>query len=194
MKKTLTLLALIILSATVTFAQEPDRWHGLALDQSTVDDAVKSLGAAKDDSTRAGMRTLKYKKIAGMKEVILGFKYGKLVSILLRPEQKINADALPNIYGIKFTPKFSGISEAMNPRDYERHEGKVYAKTYPTVYELRAETERSRVQCLIDNGSFGAILKNGTGIRDEGGFPGRVTLIVLASRTLDDTKGADMLK
>jgi hypothetical protein len=189
------ILALLLLTLPfVVAAQEPDRWHGLVLDQTTAEDAIKTLGVAKDGSIRAGTRTLKYKTIVGMKEVVLSFKNDKLVSVLLRPEQKINADALPNIYHVTFTPKFSGIGEAMSPQDYERHEGKVYAKTYPAVYELRAETDRSRIQCLVDNGSVGAILKNSTGVRDEGGFPGHVTLIILKSRTLDDTKGSEVLK
>jgi hypothetical protein len=195
---TLSVLCFSTLSAQEQDKPQPDRWHGLVLEQSTPDDATRSLGAAKGDKTYKGKsgesRLLTFKKTAGMKEVMLAFRGGILVSITLKPEEKINADALPNIYGLKFTPKFSGIGEAMNPQDYERHEGKVYAKTYPAVYELRAEGERSRVECLIDNGSFGAILKQGTGVKDVDGFPGHVVLISLVSKKLDDTKGADVLK
>jgi hypothetical protein len=173
----------------------PDRWHGLVLDESSPADALKVLGNPSEDKMGSkGVRSLTFKKAAGMKKALLVFQDGKLVSILLKPEQKINADALPNIYGVEFTPKFSGVGEAFSPQDYERHAGKVYAKTYPAVYELIAATERSRVHCLIANNSIGAILKQGAGIRDQGGFPGRVVMLTLLSRKLDDTRGAEILK
>lgn len=199
----LATLLLACLVCTPAIAQQntnpqPDRWHNLTLDHSTPNDATRELGKAVSDKTREGKsyktRILTFKKVAGMKEAQLMFKDGLLVAVLLKPNEKINADALPRIYGLEFVPKFSGLDEAVSPQDYERNRGQVFAKTYPAVYELLATAERSRVRCLIDNDSFGAILKQGTGVRDEGGFPGHVVMISLLSKTLDDTKGADILK
>jgi len=77
-----------------------------------------------------------------MNEAKLMFRDDKLVSIGLQPTRTIEAKALPNIYGIEFEVKVSGIEEAVNPKDYERSNGRVYPKTYPAVYFLK----RNRTQ------------------------------------------------
>jgi hypothetical protein len=176
----------------------PDRWHGLILDQSTVDDALKALGKTSSDKTIGSknkvFRVVTFKKVAGMNEAKLMFRDDKLVSIGLQPTKRIEARALPNVYGIEFEVKVSGIEEAVNPKDYERNKGKVYPKTYPAVYFLNAVTERSTIRCVIANNSLGSILGQTAGVRDNNGFPGRVSLIQLNSRVLDNRDGSDVLK
>jgi len=135
-----------------------------------------------------------FRKLDGISEAQLSFINDRLVVVSLKPSKQIDAKAIPNIYGIEFEPRVSGLDEALNPGDYERHKGRVYPKTYPAVYELISMTTHSRVTCLIANNSFGSILKQSAGVRDEGEFPGHVILIQLVSRTLDDRKGADILK
>jgi hypothetical protein len=176
----------------------PDRWHGLILDQSTVDDALKALGKTSSDKTIGpkdkAFRVVTFKKVAGMNEAKLMFRDDKLVSIGLQPAKRIEARALPNIYGIEFDVQVSGIEEAVNPKDYERSQGKVYPKTYPAMYFLNAVTERSTIRCVIANNSLGSIIGQTAGVRDNNGFPGRVSLIQLNSRVLDNRDGADVLK
>lgn len=177
---------------------KPDRWRSLILDESTPDDALKALGRPAKDKTTEGSkgvsRTMRFKNLEGVSETQLIFQKDRLVVISLKPSKKIDAKVIPNIYGVEFEPRVSGLEEAINPRDYERHKGRVYPKTYPAVYELVSVTARSRVSCLVANNSFGSILKQSAGVRDEGEFPGHVVLIQLVSRTLDDRKGADILK
>ncbi len=175
---------------------KPDRWRGLILDESTAEDVIKTLGKPSKDrvTKQIGNRTLTFKNLEGISEAQLIFEKERLVVISLRPSRKIDAKAVPNIYGLEFEPRISGLEEAVNPGDYERHEGRVYPKTYPAVYELISVTPHSRVTCLIANNSFGSILKQSAGIRDETEFPGHVALIQLISRTLDNRRGADALK
>jgi hypothetical protein len=201
--KTIVSAFIIFAFAVANMAQEqdkplPDRWHGLILDQSTVDDALKALGKPSGDKTigpkNKAFRVVTFKKVAGMNEAKLMFRDDKLVSIGLQPTKRIEAKAIPNIYGIEFDVRVSGIEEAANPKDYERSNGRVYPKTYPAVYFLKAVTEHATINCLIANNSLGAILGQTAGVRNNDGFPGRVSLIQLNSRVLDNRDGADVLK
>jgi hypothetical protein len=174
-----------------------DRWRGLVLDESTAEDALKTLGKPSKDKTvtkQTVTRVITFKNLKGISEAQLVFEKDRLVAISLKPSPKIDAKAIPNIYGLEFEPRVSGFEEAINPGDYERHEGRIYPKTYPAVYQLICVTPRSRITCLIANNSFGSILKQSAGIRDETEFPGHAILIQLVSRTLDNRKGADALK
>jgi hypothetical protein len=88
---------IIIALAVANSAQEqdkplPDRWHGLILDQSTYDDAQRALGKSSSDKTigpkNRSLRVVTFKKVAGMNEVKLMFRDGKLVSIGLQPTKE----------------------------------------------------------------------------------------------------------
>jgi hypothetical protein len=176
---------------------KPDRWRGLILDESTAEDALKILGKPAKDKTvtkETASRIITFKNLKDISEAQLIFEKDRLVIINLKPSAKIDAKAIPNIYGLEFEPRVSGLQEAVNPGDYERHKGRVYPKTYPAVYELICVTPRSKVTCLIGNNSFVSILKQSAGIRDEAEFPGHAILIQLVSRTLDNRKGTDALK
>jgi hypothetical protein len=211
------LLALALLATAPAYAQDqdspkPDRWHNLILDQSTPDDAIKELGtpandksghlrvynvgrAASDRLNKEETRQLTFKNVAGMKKVELTFIGDKLLLIQLNLEKGISANAISNIYGLTFQPKVSGLDESFSPQDYERNQGRVYPKTYPSVYQLIAVTERVRVDALVSNVSLGAALKGSMGVRDDtGSFPGKIDFIQLISRKMDNRQGADVLK
>lgn len=103
------------------------------------------------------------------------------------------ASALSQIYGIQFAPRISGLTEALYPRDFERNQGRIYPKSYPTVYDLVAVTEKAFVSALVANNSVTTILKKSAGVTDTGDFPGKVTLIRIISRSLENRDGADVL-
>jgi len=218
MKRTLITLCLVlsILSVSV-YAQsdnaQPDRWRGLILDQSTPDDAIRVLG--KPASDRLGpvavfkiqswltkrtkqkiFRTLEFKKPEGIDKAWLFFLDGKLVAINLDMKKGISPAGLSNIYGIEFQPMVGAADVGFRPRDYERNQGRVYPKTYPTVYSMVAVSEKSFVDAMIANvPSFGGALTRSMGIPDQPGtFPGKVEFVTLVSRTLENRDGVNVLK
>lgn len=210
--KTLILLALLLLIfITTTSAQEPDRWHGLTLDQSTTQDAIRLLGKPKADRMsplsavpveawvsskrkQKVFRTLEYKNpSSGVEKAWLTFLDEKLVSVMLdMKEGTVSPNALSNIYGTPFRPIFDSLTLALSPRDFQRDRGEVYARSYPVTYHLAGVTERSFVTAMVVNGvGVGKML----GLPDKQGvFPGKVAFVQLISRTLENRDGADALR
>ena len=191
----------------------PDRWRGLVLDQSTPEDAIRILGAPERDKPASiavfriknwlskqarekNFRTLEFKKPAGIDKAWLSFLDGTLVAITLDVKKGISPNGLANIYGVEFQPAVGALDMAFNPRDYERNQGRVYPKTYPTVYSLVAASEKSFIDAMISNvPSFGGAFARSMGVPDQpGSFPGRVDFITLVSRRLENRDGADVLK
>jgi hypothetical protein len=193
----------------------PDRWRGLIIDQSTPDDAIKTLGQPKKDkpsSTRTyplnkrltldhnskGIRKLNYERLEGIKEASLYFKDNKLILIELQLEKKVEASAIPRIYGIRFTPKISGMEMAFNPRAYETDKGNIYPRNYPVVYYLIGLSDQTYVSAMVENGGMGNILLGSSRGKisedDDAGFPGKVSRIQIISRTLENREGEDVLK
>lgn len=191
----------------------PDRWRGLVLDQSTPEDAMRILG--RPDGDRAAsiavfriknwlskkarekvFRTLEFKKPEGIDKAWLSFLDGKLVAISLDVKKGISPNGLANIYGVEFQPAVGALDIAFNPRDYERNQGRVYPKTYPTIYSMVAASEKSFIDAMISNvPSFGGAFAKSMGVPDQpGSFPGRVDFITLVSRRLENRDGADVLK
>lgn len=218
LSKTISLLVVVSFCAHVAMAQEqdgpkPDRWRGLVLNESTTEDAIRILGQpAKDSMNRISaepinnwltkkrkdkiFRTLEFKKPEGVDKALLYFLDGKLIAIMLNVKKGISPEGLSNIYGIQFQPVVSAFDLAMRPRDFERNQGKIYPKTYPTIYHMVAVSEQSFITATIGNvPGFGRVLAQGAGIPDKpGSFPGRVDFITLISRTLENRDGADVLK
>jgi hypothetical protein len=213
-------LSLVIFLAVSAYPQEqdkplPDRWHGLIIDQSTPDDAIKLLGPPKKDRdgglrtyplnerltldhNSKGFRKLYYEKLPGVEHVEIVFKDNKLVAIEIHPEQSIPAGNVPNLYGLEFTPKIGKGDQLFNPKDYESNRGNTYPKNYPVAYNLVAQTEKTFISAFVSNSSVGSILlgsrRGKTGENDLGGFPGKVEFIQIISRTLENRAGADVLK
>ncbi len=221
MKKQILPAVFLLVSLTpVLLAQEsdrplPDRWHGLTLNEATPEDAVKSLGTPAKDALSSLdanplnqwitkkrkqkiFRTLEFKKpVAGVEKAWLAFLDGKLVSVTLdMKEGVVSPNGLSAIYGIEFRPVISQANLGFSPRDYERNQGQIYPKTYPTVYHLTATSERSFVIAMIGNvPSFGGAFAKGLGVPDKpGSFPGKVSFIQLISRALENKDGVEALK
>jgi hypothetical protein len=115
---------------------------------------------------------------------------------MLDVKKGISPAGLSNIYGVQFQPMINAVDIAFRPQDFERNQGKVYPKTFPTVYHMVAVSEHSFVAAMISNvPSFGGALARSMGIPDQPGtLPGRVEFIQLVSRTLENKDGADVLK
>lgn len=207
----LALVLLLLPSAQTASAQEPDRWHGLTLDQSMTVDAVKLLGSPKADrlsplsavpveswisSKRKEkvFRTLEYKNpTQGVEKVWLSFLNDRLVSIMLdMKEGTVSPNALSNIYGAPFRPVFDPLTLALSPKDFQRDRGEVYARSYPVVYHLAGVTERSFVTAMVSNSvGIGKML----GLPDkQASFPGKVAFVQLISRKMENRDGADALQ
>ncbi len=208
-------LFIVVAAAQAQDSPKPDRWHDLILDQSTPDDVIKVLGQPKSDRP-GGARTyplnerltidhnskdfrkLSYEKVAGMDHADLIFKDNKLVLIELHPMKSILATSLPNLYRIEFVPKIGKMDRDFHPQDYEQNQGKVYPKNYPVAYFLVALTKTSYVSAYVNNSSAKSVLfgssRGSAGGEDTGGFPGKVEIIQIISRTLENRAGADVLK
>jgi hypothetical protein len=215
LKKLTLLLVLALTSCAAAFAQEqdkpmPDRWRGLIIDQSTPEDAIKVLGQPASDKTDnfrpypfdkristkgKTFRHLKFKEVKGLDSALLVFTDNKLVGISLDLKEHIAASAIPNNYGIEFEPKIGSLSASSNPRDYERHEGKLYPKNYPAGYYLVAETPEVWIGAAINNSSLGsALLGSSRGSTGAGAFPGKAMSLIIVSRSLANREGEDVLK
>lgn len=211
------MLSLLLLPLLFWFQSIPqtdvqaDRWRGLIVNEATPDDAIKALGTPAKDSTdqlrvfdvdakwitkrqkEKTFRRLEFKP-EDMKKAVLFFDAGKLVMIELTPDKEPDAAAMANIYGLQFVPRISGFDQAVSPRDYERREGRVYPKTYPSVYSIVAVHQNVFVGAMVANVGFGAALRGATGIPDGEAFPGKVKRIEIVSRKLENRDGADALK
>ena len=204
---------LLVLSISVMAQNnvKPDQWRGFILNQSTPEDALRLLGLpAKDSIERLRIfdvdskwitskhkekvfRQLTYKNTQSMDKVEFSFLDGYLVMIDLDLEQETAASALSRIYGIEFIPKVSGLAESWMPGDYERNQGRIYPKTYPTVYSLGGVSTNSFIGALVNNSSVGKILRDSIGVRDTGDFPGKIARIQIISRVLENKDGSDAL-
>jgi hypothetical protein len=172
------LFTLLFILAGVAQEQDkpmPDRWRGLVIDESTPEDAIRILGQPQSDKlsnlpvrrinnwitkTRKEkvFKRLKFNKPEGLDAAELYFLSGKLVMIQLDTKE-LKPNSLDGVYGIEFRPMVSGADEGWNPKDFERNQGRVYPKSYPTVYHMVAISENSFVCAMIGNSSFGSVLK-----------------------------------
>jgi hypothetical protein len=214
-KKATFLLFIALAFCNSALAQEqdkpmPDRWHGLIINESTPEDAIKALGQPVSDKSESfrpypfdkristkgrTFRHLKFKEIKGLDSARLVFTDDKLVCIFLDLKEKIAASAIQNNYGIDFEPKISAMNSSSNPNDYERHEGKLYPKNYPAGYYLVGTTPEVWIGAAIDNSSFGSLmLGSSRGSTGSGAFPGKAVSLIILSRSLENKEGADVLK
>lgn len=207
--------AVVVTSFWALHAQTatPDEWHGLRLNESTPEVVISSLGKPDADKMDAIVispiarwfrgdikkklwRNLTYKAgVEGFGRVDLFFEANKLVLIQLQVKASIRPTALANIYGLEFNPMMSGMQESL--ANVERHGGKAYPRSFPAFYSVVAVAGGSVVNAYVRNDGLGAVLQKGLGSGLDtagGGFPGRVALIQLISRRLEDRIGADLLK
>lgn len=206
-------LLLILILASSIFAQSPNSWKGLVLDEATSENAIEVLGKPKTDKSNESFRPLKFNEwfdvkgkifrtlhyedgagIEGFKDVKLAFKNNKLIAITLEPE-KLAASALTKSYEAEFVYLSDKFSESMNPNDFERNQGKTYPKSFPTGYYLMHSAANSYIFALIANNSFGSIMGKSMGVKDASeSIPGRVHTLQLITKSLEETKSKDLLK
>lgn len=212
MKKYLLPL-IILIFAVAAFGQKPNEWKTLVLDEASPEQAIQMLGKPKTDKPNQSFRPLKFNEwfdvekkdfrilhyedasaIEGFKDVTLAFRNDKLVSVTLEPK-KLDANALSRSYEAEFVYLSDKISQSFNPQDFERNQGKVYPKSFPTVYFLMLKAQSSYVFAMIANNSFGSILGKSMGVQDASeSLPGKVAMIQLISRKLEETKSKSLLK
>jgi len=135
-------------AALAVFGQQPDRWRGLILDESTPDDAVKILGASVKDQANQPLRVFggvnkwltkrQKEKIfrvvefrlgenEGVQKAVLYFLEGKLVRLMLDLKKgEVSPNGLGRIYGIELSPMVGRLDLATNSKK-ERQRSK-YAK------------------------------------------------------------------
>jgi hypothetical protein len=207
-----TLIPIFILLLAVSFsAQQPDRWHGLVLDQSTPEQALKLFGVPKSDKTNPhlylnnakwftktavrDMRILHYENIEGFHDVKLGFDLkSKLVLIHLEPN-KITAQAFLASYP---DLDFRYGNEVQSPSDFKRprvNSDRPYK--LDVVYLLVSVTDNAIIFGQAGNatGSVMSDLFGGGKERQAGrSVPGNVGVIQMVSRTLENRDGSNLLK
>lgn len=193
---------------TKTDQPKPDRWRGLFLNDATPDDAISKLGKPETDKIdsiriyeigkwfteeqkKKLFRKLTYKDVEGIKKAELSFKDNKLVLIELHFEKKLSPHALSNSYGIEFKPHFGGLFSGQEARSKS---GLNQPINYPPSYSLVGKAEKSIICATVGNG-IGSALKDVAGVADgEGNFPGKVIMMQIISRSLENRDGADALK
>ncbi|MGI8670881.1 MAG: hypothetical protein ACR2J3_13705 [Aridibacter sp.] len=212
--KYLSIIFILIFSFSI-FGQkaQTNQWRGLVLDEAIPEKALEVLGKPKTDKDNEAYRPLKFnewfdvkeknfrvlhyedaQKVEGFKDVKLYFRKGKLVAIWLEPE-KLEANSLEMAYDAEFRYLSDKFSESMNPRDFERNQGRSYPKSFPTVYFLMNKNDSTYAFAMITNNSFGSILGKSMGVKDASeSLPGKVAIINLISKSLESKAGVNLLK
>lgn len=191
---------------------QANEWRGMRLDESAAADVLQKFGAPVSDKIGARFyvikskwltsalknkkwRVIHYENIDDFKDIKFIFDETDKLRIIHLEPKGLTAQAFSGAYEADMKPYFSGIDEAAAPRDFERNQGKVYAKTYPSLYYIGGKNDKAYVFGEIGNSGFGSILKQASGTRDgEGNYPGKVLIVQLISRRLENRDNVDMLK
>lgn len=182
----------------------PDRWHGLTLDQSTPEDAVRILGKPSGDETdrvrihgvdvwitprhkQKIFRRLTYRNVEEAKKVELSFLDGKLAMVALAYDtNKRTAGSLGDTCGSDFV-LVERIPKGTRPADYEGQKESTIPKVYPTLYGMLTVSPSSIVVAGVQNASLTASLKDLTRKPTRQLFPGSVIIMEIISRRLEKT-------
>ena len=214
--KNLFALFIFFLFITPVFAQtddapQPDRWRGLVIDAASPDDAIAKFGKPKADKITSlpvsgvrvwltkeiknkKFRMLAFKKVGDANSAVLGFLDDKLVFIVFETKD-LAPSALSAAYGIDFSPNFDGVDVALSPENFERTQGKIYPKNYPATYDLIGVAAKTFICAGVSNAGFSAILKQSIGVADSKlAFPGKVLVVQIVSRTLENRDNINQLK
>jgi hypothetical protein len=177
---------LILLLLPISLFAQSDRWKGLVIDEATPESTVRILGPAKSDEPKdhwhllqnrwfmdgigRKLRTLKYKNVEGFSDVRLKFDTNdKLVVIHLEPKERIPTSSFISSYAdieFRFDTELKFLTDLDRPRDGNPPRPR-------NTYMLIGATSKTAVMAnvWVD-----------------------VQLIQIVSRTLVNTKGADLLK
>jgi hypothetical protein len=184
-----------------------DRWREMVLERTTPDEAIARFGIPTSDASVTGTlnqdpiwrwltekeeatRFLTYKNPTPDVELLwLVFRNGKLVEFSLKlpgPGYTLSPNALANIYGADFQPLRDSRGEVRTPRDFERRENMFPLKDLPN--HVAAVTKKSFIVALVV-GTYDHAADNAEialGLKTPGFLPGRVALIKIVSRTLEN--------
>ena len=198
MNRTFALGSAAIVLSAVSFAEKPDRWHDLVLNESGPADAIKVLGPAKKDETnrlrtnkidkllidehkKKVFRTLEFARVDGFKTVLLTFKEDKLIAIELAPDKdnKISTTDLNTLYDDTSFEKLVVV----------REQSDLIVKTIsmePSVFDLVGTASKSFVVVRISRSPSTVLVKH-DGTSDDDSMKD-VNRIQLVSRALEKPK------
>jgi hypothetical protein len=197
---------LLVASSEVRFAlaqteYRTDGWRTLTLDESSVEDAMRTLGRPSEDKVgglnvrNAGewvtakpkekiFRRLVYKNIDEVKRAELSFLADKLVMISIILKRPLPAKELAGKYGTDFAVIKGQIPKGSRPADYEGRKEGFMPGDYPPVYMLVTVSERSFVAASIVDVSAKHALKRVVNSPTKDALPGKVFIIETISRRL----------
>ncbi len=173
------LILAVFVCATTSIAQEPpaqpDGWHGLVVDVSTGEDAIRILGQPSSDKSAQSLhlnlvdkwleggkynqkifRRLTFKKLEGLEQVQLSFFDNKLVLIQLETRTGevpdwVDPDDLAAMFNAKFTYSEWHLGKKLPPlAEFEKLDSTVPAK-FSELYYMIAITTRSFIVAGVDN-------------------------------------------
>ncbi len=174
----------------------------MALDQSTSEDAIRTLGRAISDKSdrlhihnidkwvtpshkQKVFRVLAYKNTGEVKRVELAFLDNKLVRIYLEyDEKKFLAKDLRERIGMDFVLVEGGVPSDSTPSMYEGQKESLVPKVYPAAYYMVSVTPRSLISALVFGGRLKAVLKEMYRVKTKEPFPGSLVHLEMISRFL----------
>lgn len=217
----LIVIAISLVFFSTSFAQEKpslNRWRGMTIDLSSVEDAIKALGSpTKDQSGEKfiptvyskwfgnkpidGFRRLTFKGLEGFDKAELYFMDNKLKVIDLDMKKDLSAAAITDAYEERFYPLVGNFGKAVTPSQLAKPDREVdYPDRFPLAYNLGAANDKVVGLAYASSGfaeSFAAGMVSGpyrrpTAISES--LPGLVRRLQLISRSLENKKGVDLLK
>ena len=209
--KLLCIITLTIALSLIVNAQQaqPDKWKGLILDESTPEDAIQLIGQPKESKPQKiriqkigdwlgkGIKEelphLRWERVLGMKSVDAYFLDGKLIALELMPKVEVRAAALESIYGVEFKHLISNAGRiAAGPGAYQRDRGDTFSNKDELLYHVGAKAERSFLVAWCEVG-FGEGLKKAYGAGTDDTRPGKVRILQMYSRRVENRDGVDAL-
>lgn len=199
----LFLLLVFTLVPLSLIAQQPDRWRGLVIDESSPEQAVNILGTPGSDrsndrlylnnakwlkkDTGKKLRILQFENVDGFKDVKLGFDDdSKLVLIHLEPK-KLTAQSFLSSYE---DPRFRFGNDVMSPADLkDQRDNLEKPRRLGVDYLLVAATDKVLVFGQVGTATRNVIstLFGGVATRQaRRSVPGEAGVIQLVSRTLEN--------
>jgi hypothetical protein len=209
MRKSLTtvsaLIGIIFLASTSlgqrTSEYKPEGWHGLTLDQSTPEDAIRILGQPISDKSdrlqiynidvwvtpkhkQKVFRVLTYKNVGDVKQAGLAFLDNKLVRIHTKyAEKKFPAKDLRERFGIDFVLVKGELPPDSTPSMYEGRKESTAPKEYPAAYYMVSVTPQSLISAFVARGGIKGALDLANDVKKK--EPGSLMHLDIISRTLD---------
>lgn len=178
-----------------------DGWRGLIVEQSSVEDVMRTLGRPAEDkvgglhvrnagewvtakSQEQTFRKLVYKNLDEVKRAELSFLADKLVMISLILKQPMPAKDLSGKYGTAFVVIKGKIPKGSRPADYEGRIGGFVPGVYPPVYIMVTVSEQSFVAASVVDVSAKNVVKRAVNSPMKDALPGNVFVIETISRRL----------